>query len=112
MMDFFAEHAAFKLLPKQVRRENVCYSLQKISGIRLAFDPHTNFAQALDPSPHRRTRNADLFGDARAADGDSGVVGKQREQGSEPPVGCARERGMSHGSCALLTCPRWSPQAG
>src|SRR5579863_873805 len=99
-MDLLVEHAALELLAKHVGRQNIRNPLQKISGVGLTFNANPDFAQSLHPPPNRRARNANLFSNSLAADGNGGVVGKKREQGSEPPVSAARKGSVGHGSCA------------
>src|SRR4029077_1813570 len=99
MVSPFREHAALQPLPQHVRRKDVRHALQKIARVRFSFYPHADFAQALDPTPHRLARNADLSCDARSADRDRRVVRKQCKQGSQPPVsGAGKGSGSKKGT--------------
>ena len=57
----------------------------------MALHPHAERAQFFDPAPDLLPRDADFFGDFRAADDDGRVFGEQRQQRVNAPVGGARE---------------------
>src|SRR5260370_24275206 len=90
MKDAFPEKAALQPLLKHVGSQDVGDLLQKVSAGGLTFHFHAQPAQAFHPSPYRRSRDANLFRDSRAADYAGGIFRKQREQSRQPPVSRAR----------------------
>jgi hypothetical protein len=61
----------------------------------MAGDLHSEIAKLLHGAPDFRTRGAELFGDALAADDDSGIVAQQANDAAEARVGGAVARGAS-----------------
>ena len=61
-----------------------------IAGTGVAFYAHPQFAHFLDPAPNLLARYTDFLGDFFSADDDGGILGEEREQRVDAPVGCAR----------------------
>lgn len=71
--------------------EDVWNALDVVSGAGMPFYAYAQTAHFLDPAPNLLACNADFLGDFLSADDDGGVLGKEREQRVDAPVGCARQ---------------------
>src|ERR1700719_4414119 len=102
----FPEQTALQPFPHQIRRQNVGNFFQEISGPRLPFHPHAQFAQPFHPPPHRRTRHPRLAGNPRPTNHNRCVLGKQRKQRRQPLVGCPgnTRKGSSLRHQAVILC--------
>ena len=92
VVNAFAEDTAFQTLAQRVGREDVGRFFEKVAGVLLAFDAHTEIAESIDPAPHRRARNADLARNACAADNNCRVFGEEVQQRCDAAVGRSGER--------------------
>ena len=81
---------------QQFRREDVRHLFDLIPGARMALHSNAQRAQPLDPAPHSEARHACFPCDFRAADDDHAVVGKQRQQRVNAPIGRTRECAVRH----------------
>lgn len=95
MVDAAREGRAVKAVAQELGNQNIRRALDVVAGAGVAFDAHAQLAQLLNPAPHLLARDADFFGDLCAADDDSGILGQERKQAVDAPVGGAGKIGQS-----------------
>ncbi len=96
MVDAFSERSRMQPPVQQFRCEDVGHLFDLIAGARMALHAHAQRAQLFDPAPHGEARYADFARDFRAADDNHRVVGKQREQRVDAPIGRSRKSCVRH----------------